>query len=181
VLTFYTGAKMIAPMARESHDRNPPAHGPFDNLGTTLLLVRGLRGKSQSWVARTARIGKSQLSKYETGKELPKLESLAKVLGALGITQFTFFYTLHLVDQRAAELVRPGRRDQPEPPAAMAAPAAIPGLLPDQRPLPWDSEHLPLLNEATDRAFARVFEDLLLLHRRIFEQVLATSTPPPAR
>src|SRR5436309_15524773 len=78
----------------------------FSNLGRTLGLLRELRGKSQALVAREAGIGKSQLSKYENGKELPKLDSLEKVLKALEVGQFEFFYTLHLVDQRATDLAR---------------------------------------------------------------------------
>ena len=79
----------------------------FVNLGRTLSLLRELRGKSQALVAREAGIGKSQLSKYENGKELPKLDSLEKVLNALKVGYFEFFYTLYLVDRRAADLVPP--------------------------------------------------------------------------
>ena len=78
----------------------------FVHLGRTLSLLRELRGKSQASVAREAGIGKSQLSKYENGKELPKLDSLEKVLTALKVGYFEFFYTLHLVDRRAADLER---------------------------------------------------------------------------
>lgn len=76
----------------------------FENLGITIVLLRNLRGISQAKVAREAGIGKSQLSKYENGKELPKLDSLEKVLGALGIGYSEFFYTLQLVDTKAASL-----------------------------------------------------------------------------
>src|SRR6185295_14223530 len=76
----------------------------FDNVGRTLSLLRELRGKSQARVSREAGIGKSQLSKYENGKELPKLDSLEKVLNALKVGYFEFFYTLYLVDRRAADL-----------------------------------------------------------------------------
>src|SRR5215210_8543744 len=80
--------------------------GMFANLGRTLSLLRELRGKSQAWVAREAGVGKSQLSKYENGKELPKLDSLEKVLLVLEVGHFEFFYTLYLVDRRAADLNR---------------------------------------------------------------------------
>ena len=52
----------------------------FERLGLCLRTFRELSGKSQASVAREAGIGKSQLSKYENGKELPKLDSLGKVL-----------------------------------------------------------------------------------------------------
>lgn len=128
----------------------------FANLGRTLSLLRELRGKSQARVAREAGIGKSQLSKYENGKELPKLDSLEKVLIALKVGYFEFFYTLHLVDRRAADLDRTAESD----PGAEAKPLYVPPLTAGQT----------LLAETTDQAFSQVFTDLLLLYRRIFEQ-----------
>jgi transcriptional regulator with XRE-family HTH domain len=78
----------------------------FVNLGPTLILLRELRGKSQAWVAREAGMGKSQLSLYETGKKLPRLESLERILSALSLGQIDLFSMLELVDRRAAGLER---------------------------------------------------------------------------
>jgi transcriptional regulator with XRE-family HTH domain len=170
--------------------------GMFGNLGRTLSLLRELRGKSQSRVAREARIGKSQLSKYENGKELPKLDSLEKILRVLKVDMFEFFYTLYLVDGRASALTpAAGATAAGEPaPAAdgssMPAPSAVvpaegeaspgaaaagragAGALPGSPYLPPLPHEHPLLEEATDQAFARVFADLLILYRRVFEQVV---------
>src|SRR5947199_3798830 len=137
----------------------------FINLGRTLSLLRELRGKSQARVAREAGIGKSQLSKYENGKELPKLDSLEKVLIALRVGYFEFFYTLHLVDRRASELERAGNGDGAEPPHA--EPLHRPSFFPGNA----------LLDDTTDQAFSQVFTDLLLLYRRIFEQMVLPPGP----
>jgi transcriptional regulator with XRE-family HTH domain len=59
-----------------------------------------LRGVSQEALARSAGIGKSQLSKYENGRELPKLDSLGKLLATLGVGYLEFFYTMAMVDLR---------------------------------------------------------------------------------
>ncbi len=151
--------------------------GMFANLGRTLSLLRELRGKSQTRVAKEARIGKSQLSKYENGKELPKLDSLEKILRVLKVDMFEFFYTLYLLDGRAASLAAsdpattlalPGVGGHLPALGGAAVQVAAPGP-PYLLPLPH--EH-PLLAPATDEAFARVFADLLLLYRRIFEQVV---------
>ena len=72
--------------------------GMFANLPRTLARCRELRRKSQAELARAAGIGKSQWSKYESGKELPKLESLERVLAVLDMGSLEFFYTLHLMD-----------------------------------------------------------------------------------
>jgi transcriptional regulator with XRE-family HTH domain len=199
--------------------------GMFANLGRTLSLLRELRGKSQSRVAREARIGKSQLSKYENGKELPKLDSLEKILRVLKVDMFEFFYTLYLVDGRAAALAQaagvaaaadvttagPDRAaasgvaadsDSAREPSAVsfgaagaagaaadrtgAAGASLEGAAagaaePAPGPLylpPLPHQH-PLLAEATDQAFARVFSDLLMLYRRVFEQVVLSGSGRP--
>ena len=76
----------------------------FQNLGNTLSLIRHLRRKSQAQVARDAGIGRSKLSKYESGMELPGLDPLSRLLTALDISIHEFFYTLALVDERASSL-----------------------------------------------------------------------------
>jgi len=72
----------------------------FESLGSTLRLLREQARLSQSELARRAGMGKSQVSKYESGKELPKLESLERLLAVLGVEPLTFFYTAHLIKHR---------------------------------------------------------------------------------
>ncbi len=191
--------------------------GMFANLGRTLSLLRELRGRSQTRVAREARIGKSQLSKYENGKELPKFETLEKILHVLKVDMFEFFYTLYLVDGRAAALAHaadvagiagvagaaagaPGAElpssgsgqavassASSASSAALAdgdsgqgtAPAVIGGAADGPLYLPPLPHQHPLLAEATDQAFARVFSDLLMLYRRVFEQVVLSGSGRP--
>jgi len=88
----------------------------FVNLGPAVRRARELRGTSQAEVARQAGVGKSQLSKYEQGKELPKLESLERVLVALDFGSLDFFYMLHLMDHEAD---RPAQADRSEDVAAV--------------------------------------------------------------
>jgi transcriptional regulator with XRE-family HTH domain len=153
----------------------------FVNLGRTLGLLRELRGKSQALVAREAGIGKSQLSKYENGKELPKLDSLEKVLRALRVGYFEFFYTLYLVDGRAADLARsdpasPGYAGSPGSPGSPGSDNGPPGngggFQRDLFYLPPLLKGHPLIAESTDEAFTKVFSDLLLLYRQVFEQMV---------
>lgn len=148
--------------------------GMFKNLGRTLSLLRELRGKSQARVAREAGIGKSQLSKYENGKELPKLDSLEKVLNALRVGYFEFFYTLYLVDRRAADLERVDGAE-PSPSLFAAAEAGHGGFQDEPLYPPPLQRGNSLLAETTDQAFRQVFTDLLLLYRRVFEQVVLTT------
>jgi len=144
----------------------------FDHIGQALGLLRELRGKSQIRLSKEAGIGKSQLSKYETGKELPKLDSLEKVLDALKVDYFEFFYTLQLVDRRAADLAASD--------GAGEAPAAA-GLGRETLYIPPLFSGKSLLAEPTDQAFGQVFTDLLLLHRRLLEQMILSDGKPPKK
>jgi transcriptional regulator with XRE-family HTH domain len=113
----------------------------FGKVGTTLEVLRRLRGMSQAEVARAAGIGKSQLSKYENGRELPKLDSLEKVLVVLRIQPLAFFATLDYLDRKARDL---------EVSDAGAAEALLFGR--------------GLLADRLQEAFSAIVQDLLALH-----------------
>lgn len=127
----------FAPSLCIGEDMEHDPSNVFRNLGKALVLLRELVGKSQAEVARRAHVGKSQLSKYENGKELPKLESLARVLEALDLSYWDFFYSLALIDEREAAL---GRGD-------LTPKVVQPG------------------RGALDSAFSRITDDLFALHR----------------
>lgn len=64
----------------------------FRQVGPALRLVREERGLSLAELAALSSAGKSQLSKYENGRELPGLHSLARILDALDMDPLTLFY-----------------------------------------------------------------------------------------
>jgi transcriptional regulator with XRE-family HTH domain len=82
----------------------------FKNLGLTLAVIRTMRGLNQADLARAAGVGKSQLSKYESGKELPKLDSLEKLLAVLKVSAGDFFFALGSLDEKEALFTRGGDR-----------------------------------------------------------------------
>jgi transcriptional regulator with XRE-family HTH domain len=77
----------------------------FARLGLALRVARELSGLSVRGLAREAKIGSSQLSRYERGIEIPKLDSLGKVLKIIGLSPLSFFHLMHVLentsDQRA--------------------------------------------------------------------------------
>jgi transcriptional regulator with XRE-family HTH domain len=93
----------------------------FRNLGPALRLMREERGLSQSALARAAGIGKSQLSKYESGRERPKLDSLEKLLTVLSIRVADFFAVVSLIDRELARIDG----------SAADPPVPVSGLLPE--------------------------------------------------
>lgn len=80
----------------------------FKNLGMALRVLRDRAGLSQSGLARRAGMGKSQMSRYENGKELPRLESLERLLQTLGTGPLAFFQLVHVCTCSAKVLNRIG-------------------------------------------------------------------------
>jgi transcriptional regulator with XRE-family HTH domain len=114
----------------------------FEHVGLALRVLRELKGISQARLARQAGLGKSQLSKYENGKDLPKLDSLAKVLSALEAEPLALFYLDHF-------LVR------------LAAQESCEALLIDTKFGPEFSD--------SQRGFTRLLDDILLLFKAQIE------------
>ena len=73
------------------------------NLGPALLVLRGMLQLSAGEAARRSGVGKSQLSKYETGKELPKLPSLQRVVEIYGLDLAGFFALVRVLDRISAK------------------------------------------------------------------------------
>jgi transcriptional regulator with XRE-family HTH domain len=71
----------------------------FRRFGLCLRIFREISGHSGTSIARSAGIGKSRLSKYELGRELPKLSSFEKILTALELSPLTFFYALAALER----------------------------------------------------------------------------------
>ena len=128
----------------------------FANLGKALSLLRELRGKSQAELARGAGIGKSQLSKYENGRELPRLDSLEKVLMALGIGYVEFFQTLALIDHRAQTLRQEKAPEEP----------LVTGILSHT----VEAVVMPTISEGVDGGFEALFVLLSRLQRQVWEE-----------
>jgi transcriptional regulator with XRE-family HTH domain len=58
--------------------------GAFENLGQALRWLRNRQHRKQYEIAEAAGITKAMLSAYETGKQNPSIETLEKILHALG-------------------------------------------------------------------------------------------------
>jgi transcriptional regulator with XRE-family HTH domain len=72
--------------------------GMFGRIGQALAIIRQERGISQYDLADRCRIGRSQVSKYEAGRELMKLDTLEKILRVLGIEPDQFFRLVTSLD-----------------------------------------------------------------------------------
>lgn len=127
----------------------------FAGLGKALRWIREKRGLRQYEVARTAGITKAMLSAYETGKQRPSLESLEKVLGALGANLATLARALDHVNERPAS-----RAEVSPPPGAEA---------PDVRTVLGVEEIAPEEEEAFARMLDGFHRLLRYLHRAEWE------------
>lgn len=119
----------------------------YRNLPRAITLIRELRGHSQSEIARRSGIGKSQVSKYESGRELPKLDTLAGLLKALEVGVFEFWYTVHLIDAGEAQIDSSAGICLTLPPLALSGPG--------------------LLSTETDIAFRRLMEDVMQVYHQM--------------
>ena len=59
--------------------------GPFAGLGEALLRLRKTRALSLADLADKAGVARASLSAYESGKQVPSLESLTRLLVALSV------------------------------------------------------------------------------------------------
>jgi transcriptional regulator with XRE-family HTH domain len=71
----------------------------FGNIGRAVALIRQETGLSQAALAYKCGIGRSQLSKYETGKETMRLDTLGRVLGVLHVEPEHFFRFVRSIEQ----------------------------------------------------------------------------------
>ena len=120
----------------------------FRNLGQSLRLCREFRGLGQKEVAKRARVGKSQLSKYERGTELPRLDTLERVLNSLNVGCLEFFYTLQAIDH--------GEHSKGS----------------DSWILMLGSTGSSILDSSTQKAFQLVMGDLLKLYGNVLANVV---------
>ncbi len=79
----------------------------FHGLGRSLRWLRDRQGKRQYQVADTAGITKAMLSAYETGKQKPSLDTLEKILEALGGDLSDLHSALQIVNERPVTARRP--------------------------------------------------------------------------
>jgi transcriptional regulator with XRE-family HTH domain len=118
--------------------------GFFSELGLGIRLFREKAKLTNAALAAASGIGKSQLSKYETGREFPKIDTLAKILDVLGVPPIWFFYVMHQLHREPVAGLQPLD-------LFAAASAASP------------------LSAQEAAAFSRIFQDLLDLHVAVLE------------
>jgi transcriptional regulator with XRE-family HTH domain len=151
----------------------------FDSLGKALRWLRAKQDKRQYQLAGEAGITKAMLSAYETGKQRPSLETLEKILDALGAELADLHDALEIVNERSApgRLRRAagwgwaGRRG-----VALGDPFADPGsdldvldvhrILDADRPLPPEEE--------------RAFREMLAGFHRLIRFLHSRAQAPPA-
>jgi transcriptional regulator with XRE-family HTH domain len=135
----------------------------FQGLGRALRWLRDSRGRRQYQVAEAAGVTKAMLSAYETGRQKPSLDTLERLLVALGCDLADLHHALGLVNEGPPAWLPPGagaaertaavERDRLRPRAG--GPAAATGLLGITGPLAREEE----------RALAEILQGFLRLVR----------------
>jgi transcriptional regulator with XRE-family HTH domain len=135
----------------------------FENIGKALRLLREKQGKSQNDLAQTAGITSAMLSNYETGEKKPSLDSLGKVLDALGLYLGKIDDALDMVNDR------PPRREQLDADEVAGGTAAGDGSPVDVRR--FIGAEAPLSPEL-ERGFAEMIRGLRQIARYMYRSVL---------
>jgi transcriptional regulator with XRE-family HTH domain len=109
----------------------------FDNVGKAILLLREKQNKSQKELAAEAGITGAMLSNYETGVKKPSIDSLGKILDALGLYLGKLDDALDVVNDRDFR-----RGEEPRRESATGSPEGVdlPRFLGVQGELPPDLE-----------------------------------------
>jgi transcriptional regulator with XRE-family HTH domain len=63
-------------------------HGDPEDLAPTVTLLRALRGWTQKQLAEASGVDKSQISRYELGKEAPSPRTQERLAAAVGLPPF---------------------------------------------------------------------------------------------
>ena len=70
----------------------------FSNIGKAVAILRQRKGLSQAELAESCGFGRAQISRYEAGKELMKLNTLERILSQLKVEPEDFFRFLRFLD-----------------------------------------------------------------------------------
>jgi transcriptional regulator with XRE-family HTH domain len=73
----------------------------FRDIGKALAILRQQKGLTQAQLADRCGMGRPQVSRYESGRELMKLETLEKILDTLRVEPDDFFRFLSSLDESA--------------------------------------------------------------------------------
>ena len=149
----------------------------FENLGKALRWLRDCQGKKQYEVAESAGITKGMLCAYETGKQRPSLETLDKILRALGSDLLALHDALALVSGRYGRVSVAARTAVAEPSSAASG---------DAYPLqPAGGSAVSDLPRDTAGEVLRGFHRLVRQLQEVLQQLPAPAEgeppPPPSR
>lgn len=135
----------------------------FDKVGKAILLLREKQNKSQKELALEAGITSAMLSNYETGVKKPSLDSLGKILDALGLYLGKMDDALDVVNDRPIRGHQEARNS-----ASGAAGVDIASFLGAENGLPPDLE----------RGFTEMVLGFQRIARHVYRNVTDTTRRP---
>lgn len=152
----------------------------FDHLAGALRLLRDRRGLTQHQLAQAIESPVKQISAYETGRQRPRVETLERILAAIGADAMDLAEMMAALERGEVQAppvrgVPRGRpRTVPAPPAPAPAAGAAEELSPELRELVprlpeieklANDVLIELLSEAVERQARRLSGDLRIGQR----------------
>lgn len=143
----------------------------FEHLAGALRLLRDRRGLTQQQLAQAIESPVKQISAYETGRQRPRIETLDRILAAVGADAMDLAETMSALESGALRLPPTGpggriRSRQPVPIVAAEPPTELSPELRELAPKLPEIEKLAndvlveLLSEAVERQARRLSDDL---------------------
>ncbi|HVT59045.1 MAG TPA: helix-turn-helix transcriptional regulator [Thermoanaerobaculia bacterium] len=86
----------------------------FQWVGETLRRIRKDKGKTLEKLAREAELGRGQLSRIENARQEATFTTLAKILGAQGVSRREYFHRYDLVEAEASAIEQSARQPAAE-------------------------------------------------------------------
>ncbi len=80
--------------------------GPLAGLGKALAWLRRRRGLKQEEVAQAIGLSVPSVSRYETGAEAPRADTLSQLLEAMGADTLSLAHALHIVNETVPERMK---------------------------------------------------------------------------
>jgi transcriptional regulator with XRE-family HTH domain len=113
---------------------------PLHGIDKALLWLRLEAKRQQGEVAKAAKMTPAMLCAYEKGKRPPSLQSLQRILDALGVDAHGLAVALDSVNHRAPAAVAPSEKNEPQRETSASLP--IRAVLAPSRELPPQLEEL---------------------------------------
>lgn len=148
----------------------------FEHLAGALRLLRDHRGMTQQQLAQAIESPVKQISAYETGRQRPRIETLDRILAAVGADAMDLAETMSALESGELQLppARATGRGRPHPPISIVGEEPTAELSPELREL---APRLPEIEKLANEVLVELLSEAVERQARRLSSDLRTSRP----